>query len=474
VSDAVIIGGGPNGLAAAITIAREGRSVTVLERAGEVGGGARSEERTLPGFVHDTCSAVHPFGRTSPFFRGARLERHGLRWVEPPAAVAHPLDDGRAIIVTRDVDVTAAQLGGDGDAYRRLIGPLVGSFGELIPDILAPFHIPLSPWRAVRLARFGFHALQPASLLARRFRDDAARAVLAGAAAHSVLRLDEPISGAAALVMLGSAHHDGWPFPEGGAGRIAEALAAELLALGGTIETNRDVDELADLPRSRLALFDTSPLALERVAASRLPDGYRRKLRGYRYGPSVFKLDIAIEGAIPWQNPEVASAGTVHLGGTFEEIARSEADATEGRVNERPFVLLAQQSLFDRTRAPEGSNTVWAYAHVPHRSTTDYTDIVVGQIERFAPGFRDRVLKIAATTPADLEARNPNNVGGDMSGGRIDLRQLFTRPVGRPDPYATPDPRLFLCSSSTPPGGGIHGMCGWHAAHSALRRLEAR
>ena len=471
--DAVVVGAGPNGLAAAITLARAGRSVRVLERADEIGGGARSAEHTLPGFVHDTCSAVYPFGRMSPFLVEASLERHGLRWVEPPAAIAHPLDGGRVVIVTRDVDATATTLGRDRDAYRRLFAPLARSFGELIPDILAPFHVPLHLRRSIRLAWFGMHALQPATSLARRFRDDAARAVLAGAAAHSVLRLSEPISGAAALVMLGSAHHDGWPFPEGGAGRIAAALGAELRALGGTVETGHDVGALEDLPASRLALFDTSPRALDRVAGSRLPAGYRAKLRGFRYGPSVFKLDIAIEGAIPWQHPDVGLAGTVHLGGTFEEIARSETDAVAGRVSPRPFVLLAQQSLFDRTRAPEGRNAVWAYCHVPHGSTVDMTEAIMGQVERFAPGFRERVLKIARTSPHDLEAYNPNNVGGDMGGGRLDLRQLFTRPAARLDPYSTPDPRLFLCSSSTPPGGGVHGMPGWHAAHSALRRLSS-
>jgi phytoene dehydrogenase-like protein len=468
---AVVVGGGPNGLAAAITLARAGHSVHVIEVADEVGGGARSAERTLPGFIHDTCSAIHPFGRTSPFFVEAQLERHGLRWVEPPAAIAHPLDGGRAVVVQRDVETTARPLGRDRDAYRRLIAPLADRFGALIPDILAPFHVPPSPRRALRLAWFGFHGLQSAGLLARRFRDQPARALLAGAAAHSILRLSEPVSAAAALVMLGSAHHDGWPFPEGGSGRISEALAAELQARGGTVETGRRLERLADLPVHQVALFDTDPRQLAAIAGDRLPAGYRRALRRYRYGPAVFKLDIAIEGSIPWQAEAVGLAGTVHLGGTFEEITGSEADAAAGRHNPRPFVLLAQQSRFDDTRAPEGRNTVWAYCHVPNGSTVDMTDPILGQIERFAPGFRERVLAMASTSPADLAAYNPNSVGGDISGGRMDLRQLFTRPVMRLDPYTTPDPYLFLCSSSTPPGGGIHGMCGRHAAHSALRRL---
>ena len=471
--DSVVVGAGPNGLAAAITLAREGRSVQVLERASEAGGGARSGELTLPGFVHDHCSAIHPFGRLSPFFRSVDLARHGLRWIEPPAAFAHPLDGGRAVVVTKDVEATARPLGRDRDAWRRLFAPLARHFVELTPDILSPFHIPLRPRRTLRLAWFGVHALQPATWLARRFRDDPARAAFAGVAAHSILRLDEPVSGAAGLVMTGSAHADGWPFPEGGAGRIAQALLDELRSLGGEVILDSPVERLGDMPRSRVALFDTGPRTIVGVAGARLPAGYRRRLERYRYGPAVFKLDIALDGPIPWQNEAVALAGTVHVGGTFEEIAQSEADANDGRHSPRPFVLLAQHSLFDPTRAPDGKHTVWAYCHVPNGSTADMTEPILDQIERFAPGFRERILAVAKTSPADLEAYNPNNVGGDQSGGRIDLRQLFTRPVARLDPYTTPDPRLFLCSSSTPPGGGVHGMCGWHAAHSALRRLGA-
>jgi phytoene dehydrogenase-like protein len=474
--DAVVVGSGPNGLAAAITLAEAGRSVRVLEGAEDIGGGVRSSTGVLPGYVVDTCSAIHPFGRISPFFAAADLQRFGLRWIEPPVAVAHPLDGGRAVLVTRDVDATARQLGRDADAYRRLFGALDRRFAALLPDILAPFHLPLmSPTRTARLAWFGLHALQPTTLLARRFHEDGARAVLAGAAAHSLLPLGEAVSGAAALVMLGSAHDDGWPFPVGGAGTISRAMAARLESLGGAIETSAPVKALSDIPRARTALFDTSPGQLDAIAGARLPAGYRRTLRRFRHGPAVFKLDIAIDGEIPWQAEGISDAGTVHVGGTLEEIAASEAAANQGRIHPRPFVLVAQQSLFDRSRAPDGRNVIWAYCHVPARTTVDMTDAILGQIERFAPGFSERILAVAKTTPADLETRNPNNVGGDMSGGRMGIDQLFTRPAGISrilDPYSTPDPRTFLASSSTPPGGGVHGMCGWHAAQSALRRLR--
>jgi len=471
--DAVVVGSGPNGLAAAIALARAGKSVSVLEAADTPGGGARSAELTLPGFVHDVCSAIYPFGRTSPAFAAFDLGRHGLRWITPPAPVGHPLDDGTAVIAERDVGATAAGLGEDGDAYRRLFEPLVRDWDRLAPDVLSPFHIPLRPTRTVGFARFGLDAIQSATSVARRFKGVRARALFAGAAAHSIIRLTEPISAASGIVMLATAHHDGWPFPGGGAGRLVDALVAELEALGGRVETGRPVASLADLPPHRAALFDVTPRQLLAITGDRFPSRYRRSLEGFRYGPGVYKLDLAIDGPIPWTAAELLRCGTVHLGGTLEELARSESEIGSPRPREQPFVLLAQQSLFDPTRAPEGKHTVWAYCHVPNGSSADMTEPILGQIERFAPGFRERILAMRKTSPAGLEAYNANDVGGDIAGGRLDLRQLFTRPTARIDPYSTPDPSLFLCSASTPPGGGVHGMCGWHGARSALGRLDA-
>jgi phytoene dehydrogenase-like protein len=458
--DAVVVGSGPNGLAAALTLARSGHDVIVLEAASTVGGGVRSAELTLPGYVHDVCSAIYPFGRTSPFFRDVPLEGRGVRWIEPAAAIGHPLDDGSAVLLTRDVDDTASRLGSDGAAYRRLFAPIVDGWDRLLPDLVAPFHIPLSPTRAIGLARFGLSAVQSATSVARRFRGERARALFGGAGAHSVISLTEPTSAAISLVMLATAHADGWPFPAGGAGRLTDALTAEA------------VGRMTDLPPHRVALFDVTPRQLLDIAGDRLRGRYRRALSRFRYGPGVFKVDIALDGPIPWTAEEMHQAGTAHLGGTFEEIARSEGAVVRGRVSERPFVLLAQQSLFDPSRAPNGRHTVWAYCHVPNGSTLDMTDAIVAQIERFAPGFRERVLSIASRGPADLEAYNANNVGGDIGGGRNGIAQLFTRPTLRLDPYSTPDPRIFLCSASTPPGGGVHGMCGVHAAESARRRLR--
>jgi phytoene dehydrogenase-like protein len=469
--DAVVVGGGPNGLAAAIALAREGRSVRLVEAASTVGGGVRSAELTLPGFIHDVCSAIHPFGRTSPFFASLDL-RESVRWIEPPYSIGHPLDDGSAVLVERDVDATASRLGSDADAYRRLFGWLVRDWDSLMPDLLAPFHVPLRPLRALRLARFGLLAIQSATSIARRFRGEPARALLAGAAAHSIIRLSEPLSSAAGLVMLASAHADGWPFPEGGAGRIPDALAAELKRLGGSIETGTPISRLDELPPHRVALFDVAPRQLLGIAGPRLSGGYRRALERFRYGPGVFKLDVALDAPIPWRAGELSRAGTVHVGGSLDEIARSEAAVAAGRTPASPFILLAQQTLFDPTRAPDGRHTAWAYCHVPNGSTADMTEPILSQIERFAPGFGTRILKTTATGPAQLERYNPNNVGGDIAGGRNDLGQLFTRPSWRVlDPYSTPDPGIFLCSASTPPGGGVHGMCGLHAARSADRRL---
>jgi phytoene dehydrogenase-like protein len=360
----------------------------------------------------------------------------------------------------------------DTAAYRELFEPLVDRWGVLLPHMLAPFHVPWGPQTGIRMAAFGLRAIRSAKTAARRFTGVRARALFAGAAAHSILPFSERFSAGAGIVMLGSAHADGWPFPVGGAGKLADALAALLESKGGVIETDASVQAMNDLPSHRVALFDTDPVAMLRIAGDRLSGGYRTAVEKFRHGPGVFKLDFAIDGAIPWRDSSLLEAGTVHLGGTFEEIARSEAEVDAGRPPDRPFVLLVQQSLFDRTRAPDGKNVVWAYCHVPNGSTVDMTEPILRQIERFAPGFRDTVLAARSTGPAELEDYNPNYVGGDIAGGRLDLRQLFTRPTARLDPYSTPDSRLFLCSASTPPGAGVHCMCGYYAAHSALKQLR--
>jgi phytoene dehydrogenase-like protein len=467
--DAVVVGSGPNGLAAAITLAQAGRSVAIFEASPTIGGGMRSAELTLPGFVHDVCSAIHPLAKASPFFANLGLEGHGLEWIEPPVQLAHPLDDGSAALALRDLDQTAAALGGDGAAYRRLIGPTVGSWDGLIGDVLAPFHIPLQPASAFRLARFGLDALQPARWLVRSLKQPQARALFAGAAAHSMLRFGEPISGASGIIFLASTHAVGWPIAARGSARIADALAAVLTAAGGEITTDRRIERLEDLPPHRAILFDVTPRQLLSITNGHFQGGYASRLAKYRYGLGVFKLDLALDGPIPWRNPALGEAGTVHLGGTFEEIAAGEAAVSRGRMPDRPFVLLAQHSLFDPSRAPAGKHTVWAYCHVPHGSLMDVSEKIIDQIERFAPGMRDLIIGRHTMGPADLEAYDANYVGGDINGGRQDLGQLFTRPGIRLDPYTTPDPSIFICSSSTPPGGGVHGMCGHLAARSALR-----
>ncbi|HLF29011.1 MAG TPA: NAD(P)/FAD-dependent oxidoreductase [Anaerolineae bacterium] len=465
--DAVIVGAGPNGLAAAITLARAGRSVLVIEAKATVGGGTRSAELTLPGFIHDICSAVQPLAAGSPFFRTLPLSDHGLEWIYPSAALAHPFDDGTAAIVERSIETSAATLGQDAVAYRRLLTPLVADWDKLAREFLGPLRFPRHP---IALARFGVLALLPAQTLAKVFfRGERARAVFAGMACHSIMPLEWPITAAFGLMMSIMAHALGWPIPRGGSQAIADALASHLRSLGGEIVTNQTVACIEELPPHRAALFDVTPRQLERMAGKRLPAGYRRKLRGYRYGPGVFKMDFALDGPIPWKAAECARASTVHLGGALEEIGAAERAVWKGEHPERPFVLLTQPSLFDATRAPEGKHTVWAYCHAPNGSTFDLSERIEAQIERFAPGFRDRILARSVRNALDMERYNPNYVGGDINGGVQDLRQLFTRPAARINPYTTPAKSIYLCSSSTPPGGGVHGMCGYHAARAVLR-----
>jgi len=467
--DAVIVGAGPNGLAAGITLARADKSVLVLEAKETIGGGTRSAELTLPGFSHDVCSALHPLGVASPFFRDLPLADHGLEWIFPPACLAHPLDDGTAVLVEGTVGETAASLGQDAATYRRLMGPLVAGWQGLLGDLLGPLRVPRHP---LLMGRFGLVGLLPAVTLARvAFRSERARAVLAGMASHAMMPLTRPATAAFGLVLALVAHAIGWPMARGGSQRIADALGAHLRSLGGQIITGHPVRSMAELPDARVILFDTSPRQLVEIAGERLPAGYRRALSRYRYGPGIFKADYALEGPIPWRAKECLRAGTVHVGGTMEEIASAEAAPWRGEHPERPLVLVAQQSLFDPARAPAGKHTVWAYCHVPHGSAEDMTDRLEAQLERFAPGFRDRILARHTVTAAGMEAYNPNYVGGDINAGVQDLRQLFTRPVARLDPYTTPARGLYLCSSSTPPGGGVHGLCGYYAARAALRRL---
>ena len=466
--DAVVVGSGPNGLAAAITMARAGRSVLVLEAADTVGGGVRTAELTRPGFLHDICSAIHPLAQGSPFFRELPLADYGLELVHPPAPLAHPLDDGTAVILERSPEETAAGLGPDANEYRKLIGPLVDRSESLQPFLLGSSPIPRRPLVA---ARFGLLALRSAVGLAKRFQGERARALFSGLAAHAIQDLHRVPTASFGLVFALFAHTHGWPFARGGSQRIAGALAAHLRSLGGEMETGRHVGSLDELPKSRTTMLDVTPRQVLRIAGHRLPARYARALRRYRYGPGVFKLDWALDGPVPWAAPECARAATVHLGGTLEEIADSEEAIWSGEAPERPFVLAAQQSLFDDSRAPAGKHTLWAYCHVPNGSRVDMTERVEAQVERFAPGFRNLVIERSAKGPAEMERYNENYVGGDINGGVQDLRQLYTRPVIRLNPYATPVDGVYICSSSTPPGGGVHGLCGHYAARSALDDL---
>jgi phytoene dehydrogenase-like protein len=468
--DAVVVGSGPNGLCAAVRLAMSGHSVLVMEAADSVGGGTRSAELTLAGFTHDVCAAVHSLGVSAPALSLDGLGAHGLRWIWPDVPLAHPLDRGRAGLLHRSVDETADSLGADGSRYRRLMQPLVDDWAKLVPQLLGPvLSVPRHP---LATARFGVRAVLPATLLSRRFRTDEGAALFAGCAAHAMLSLARPLTSAFGLVLAGSAHAGGWPVAAGGSQAVADALAARLRQLGGDIETGSMVHTLADLPSHRVALFDTNPAQLASIAGDALPAKYRRRLRGFRHGPGAFKIDYALDSPVPWTNAACGRAGTLHVVGTFAELVDAESAVAAGRMPDRPFVLVVQPSIFDPSRAPAGRHTLWVYAHVPHGYTGDATGAIERQIERFAPGFASTVLARHVTTPSQLEVYNANYVGGDIAGGAHSGLQLIFRPTFATRPYATPNPTLFLCSASTPPGAGVHGMCGWHAAERALRALK--
>jgi phytoene dehydrogenase-like protein len=466
--DAIVVGSGPNGLASAITLAQAGLSVRVYEARDNLGGGARSAELTLPGCIHDVCSAIHPLGFASPFYRTLPLGEHGLEWVHPPAALAHPFADGTAALLERSVELTAATLGEDAVAYRQLMTPFVADWSKLEDFLLGPLRWPRHP---LLVLRFGWRAVRSAHRLAERwFSGERARGYFAGLAAHALMPLERLPTAAFGLLLGILGHVVGWPFPRGGAQRITDALASYFRTLGGEVVTGRPITSLDELPPARAVLLDVTPRQLLAIAGKQLPAAYRRRLERYRYGPAAFKIDWALDGPIPWQTPVCTRAATVHVGGTLAEIAAAERAAWQGEHSGRPFVLVAQQSLFDSTRAPPGKQVAWGYCHVPNGATFDMTESIERQIERFAPGFRDRVLARSVLTPTALEQYNANYIGGDINGGVQDLWQLFTRPTLQLVPYATPVQGLYLCSSSTPPGGGVHGLCGYYAARAALRR----
>lgn len=466
--DAVVVGSGPNGLAAAITIAQAGRSVLVVEGRETIGGGTQTEELTLPGFFHDVCSTVFPVGVMSPFFRTLPLGAHGLEWIQPAIPLAHPLDDGTAVILDRSAETTAANLGEDGARYRKLMQPILDEWARLEPLLLGYSMIPRRPFSA---ARFGLLAMHSASSFARaKFEGERARALFAGCAAHSILPLEKVPSAAFGLVFLATGHQVGWPFARGGARKIADALASYLRTLGGEIVTGVMVESLDELPAAPMILCDVAPRQFVRMAGARLPSGFRGELERFRYGPGVCKVDWALDGPIPWTAKGCGRAGTVHLGGTLEEIEASERAPWKGEICEKPFVLLTQPTLFDSTRAPAGKHIAWAYCHVANGSDADMAEKIEAQVERFAPGFRRRVLERSVLVTSQLEARNPNLIGGDVTGGSSDLRQFYLRPTWRG--YRTPAKGLYICSASTFPGGGVHGISGHLAARAALHDMS--
>lgn len=466
--DAVVVGSGPNGLAAAITIQQKGLSVLLIEAKDVIGGGLRSAELTLPGYIHDICSAVHPMAASSPFFNSIPLREYGLQFINPYIAAAHPFDDGTAAVLFKSIEETAGLLGKDGDAYIKLIKPLVARWPGIVDDVLAPLHFPKHP---VDMAYFGLNALLSASRLAKKFSEKEARGLWAGMAAHSIQPLTNAATSAIGLVMLTTGHSGGWPIPKGGSNQIAKALASYFISLGGKIETNFYVRSLQQLPSSHAVLFDVTPRQLLQIAGHKFSSLYKWQLEHYQYGMGVFKIDWALDAPIPFTSVNTRKAGTVHLGNTFEEIAYSEELSSKGKPAERPFILLAQQSLLDPSRAPAGKHTAWAYCHVPNGSAVDMTDAIENQVERFAPGFRDIVLAKHVMNTHQMEEYNPNYIGGDINGGIINLEQLYTRPALRFSPYRTSAKGLYICSSSTPPGGGVHGMCGYHSAKRALKDI---
>ncbi|AKF04813.1 phytoene desaturase family protein [Sandaracinus amylolyticus] len=465
--DAIVVGAGPNGLAAACTLAHAGRSVLVLEAAARPGGGTRTEEITERGFKHDICSAIHPMGAASPFFRTIDLRPYGLEWVHPELALAHPFDDGSAMQLHHSLDATVDAMGDDGKHWRRLFQPFLDHTDALLDETLGPLRIPR---RMMLMARFGLRALRSAEGLTRAmFGNPKTRAMFGGISAHALVPLHSFGTASFGLMLILAGHKAGWPAARGGSIAISDAMIAYLRERGCEVRTEHRVTSLRELPESKAVLFDLGPHQVARVAADALPLRYRNALLRWRYGPGVFKVDWALDEPIPWKNEACRRAGTVHLANTWEELAETERAVSRGEVSERPFVLVAQQSLFDDTRAPKGKHTGWAYIHVPHGSTIDATERIESQIERFAPGFRDVVRARHVIDARALEAHDENMIGGDIGGGANDLWQLVWRPMVRWDPYTTPNPSLFLCSSSTPPGGGVHGMCGWHAAQRALR-----